>query len=330
MIYQNEPVLKLFTVVCLCIALIFALVSCADRDIEMRPDISEGLKKASEALARAEALMKEAGINISFSDLGSISEDNLVDILPSPEKLSQLEKDHPKLIQDAIVALYEVFEAFPALAILPTTPMAPAIELSELSNSDVLLLHLHNAYLYVLKIVGKLALEGMGPDGELDTDDDLFMIDFPESFEEDTTKYKFELTDKGRARMDEVEQSSDPKPEDYLNIFSERERQVIIDSLFITLGARVRILPVPSAGIKEQTPQVDRTIYRRDTLFHLEKAAEYAEEIAPDLKDSIDEFNRVIAKNFAEDFLRKAQKWHFDVENIDEVEERLRKLIEKE
>ena len=328
MTYQKKLLLTCFSSVSICIVLLFTFGGCADREIESRSDTSEEFKKASEALMKAEAAMKEAGIAISFSDLGSLSEDNIIQLFPDPLDLSQLEKENPELIPDAVASLYDVFDAFPGQSIsVPAAPLI-SIELPALSKSDRMLLHLHLAYLYVLEVVGKLELEGMGPDGKLNTDDDFFRIDFPEDFEDEEV-YKFELTDNGQARIDAVEQLPDPKPEDYLKQFSESERQVIIDSLFLLLSARVRILPVPSAGIKEQTPQIDRTIYRRDALFHLEKATEQAKEIAPDLENAFDELNHAIAKVFAEDFLEKAQEWHFEVENIDEVEERLRRLTEK-
>jgi hypothetical protein len=329
MVYQIEPILIRFTVISICIALLFAFLSCADREIEPRADVSEEFKKAAEALAKAEEAMEKAGIAISFSDLGSLGKDNITEILPGTLDLSQLEKENPELIQDAVASLYDVFDALPGLSIsVPAAPLAPIVELSKLSKSDIMLLHLHLAYLYVLKVVGRLALEGMGPDGQPNTSDDFFLIEVPEDFE-DEEGYKFELTDNGRARIDAIEKLPDPKPEDYLKQFTESERQAIIDSLFLLLGAKVRILPVPSAGIKEQTPQIDRTIYRRDALFHLDKAVEQAKLIAPDFEDALDEFNRVIAEDFAEDFLKKAEEWHFEVENIDEVEARLRKLLEK-
>ena len=330
MIYQYKLRVIHFTVVSICIALFFVFPGCAEREITPRADVSEEFKKAAEALAKAEAAMKKAGIDISFSDLGSLSKGNIAEILPNPLELSQLERKNPELIPDAIASLYDVFDAFPGMAIpVPAAPLAPIIEISKLSNSDIVLLHLHHAYLYVLKAVGILALEGMGPDGRPDTEDDTFLIEFPEDFEDDTEKYKFELTEEGQARIDAIKKLPDPKPEDYLKQFRESERQAIIDGLFLLIGAKVRILPVPSAGIKEQTPKIDRTIYRRDALFHLEKALEHARLIAPDFEDAIDEFNHIIVEDFAEDFLKKAEEWHFDVENIDEVEDRLRRIIEK-
>ncbi|HIE26774.1 TPA: hypothetical protein EYP66_05770 [Candidatus Poribacteria bacterium] len=329
MIYQNEPILIRFTVVSICIALLFSSIGCADRKIGQRADVSEEFKIASEALAKAEEAMEKAGIAISFSDLGDLGAGNITEILPSPLDLAQLEKENPELIRDAIESMYSVLDALPGQAIsVPAAPLAPAVEPPVLSKSDLMLLHLHLGYLYVLKVVGKLALEGMGPDGKPNTEDDLFLIEFPEDFENEEG-YKFELTDNGHARFDAIAKLPDPKPEDYLKQFTESERQAIIDSLFLLLGAKVRILPIPAVGIKEQTPQIDKRIYRRDALFHFEKATELAKAIAPELEDALDEFNRVIAKVFAEDFLEKAEEWHFKVENIDEVEERLRKLIGK-
>ena len=285
MIYLNSSTLIRVTVVFVCIAPFFAFLGCADREIEPRSDVSEEFKKASEALAKAEEAMKKAGISISFSELGALSKDSITDILPGPLDLSQLEKENPELIQDAIASLYEALDAFPTLSIpVSAAPLSPDAEPPVLSKSDLALIHLHLAYLYVLKVVGRLALEGMGPDGQPNTEDDVFMIEFPEEFEEDTAKYKFELTDNGRARIEAIDKLPDPKPEDYLKQFTESERQAIIDSLFLVLGAEVRILPVPSAGIKEQAPKINRTIYRRDALFHLEKAVEQQLEFHSDVK----------------------------------------------
>lgn len=310
----------------ICAALLFAFFGCADREEEQRSEESE---KASKELIKAEEAMKKAGINI-FGDAGSLRKDNITLILPDPLEIGTLQRDNPELLKEAISSFYNVLEALPGQAIPaapPFLPLAPAAESKGISKSDLALVHLHLGYLHVLSAVGQLTVAGMGADGKINTPDDRFFIEL--SKELNAKIYRFKLTGEIQARFDAIDRFPNPKPENYLQFFTEAQRQAILDSLVILLGVKVRILPAPAAGIKEQTAKVDVKLHRRDMLFHLEKAVLQAKEIAPNLEEAFDEFNRVLAEAFSKDLLSKTEKWGFQIENKAEVEARLKQLLKK-
>ena len=309
-------------------------LGCSDRDdiAEVQePDAT--LQQASVALNRAEAAMEKAGVDINFSDVGSLA--NLSAILPNPLELGLLEDQ--TLLQQGIGALYEVLDAVGENVPIAQAPANPAQEGFKISAPDLALVHVHLGYLYVLEAVRILTREGWGKDGVPDTADDLFRITFPENpeLENLTEVYQFELTERGQAKFDEIENNPGSRPEDYLKEFRASERQAIIDALMLLTGAKVKVSAFPDVNdadgqpITEQRAQVDRAICRQDALFHLERALDKAEEIAPDLADEFDEFNEIIAEAFAEDFLDQTLQWGFEIENADEVLARINRLIER-
>lgn len=309
-------------------------LGCSDRD-----DISEvqepdpALQKASVALNRAEAAMEKAGVDINFSDVGSLA--NLSAILPSPLELAVLEDQGA--LQEAIGALYEVLDAVGENVPTAQAPANPAQEGFKISDPDLALVHVHLGYLYVLEAVRILTREGWGKDGVPETEDDLFRIAFPENpeLENLTEVYQFKLTERGQTKFDEIENNPSSRLEDYLKEFRASQRQAILDALVLLVSARVKVSAFPDVNdidgqrITEQRPQVNRAICRQDALFHLERALDKAEEIAPDLADEFDEFNEIIAEAFAEDFLNQTSQWGFEIENADEVLARINRLIEK-
>ena len=137
---------------------------------------------------------------------------------------------------------------------------------------------------------------------------------------------------RGKARFDAIENQPNSRPEDYLKELRASQRQAILDALVLLIGARVKILALPGVNdvdgqpITEQAPQVNRTICRWDALFHFEKALEQAIKIAPNLVDTVDAFNKIIAGAFAEDFLDQTAQWEFEVENKPELRNRIHRL----
>ena len=330
--YKNHTLAS--PIIILIVMLASFQLGCSDRD-----DISEvqepdpALQKASVALNRAEAAMEKAGVDINFSDVGSLA--NLSAILPSPLELAVLEDQGA--LQEAIGALYEVLDAVGENVPTAQAPANPAQEGFKISDPDLALVHIHLGYLYVLEAVRILTREGWGKDGVSETEDDLFRIAFPENpeLENLTEVYQFELTERGQTKFDEIENNPSSRLEDYLKEFRASQRQAILDALVLLVSARVKVSAFPDVNdidgqrITEQRPQVNRAICRQDALFHLERALDKAEEIAPDLADEFDEFNEIIAEAFAEDFLNQTSQWGFEIENADEVLARINRLIEK-
>ena len=326
--FRNHPL------VLLVMASIFGttiLAGCSDRT--ERSESNPALQEADTALQRAQAAMQGAGIDLQFSDIGTLG--NLATILPSPMKLGTLEDQ--AVIQDAIRAMYEVLDAVGQQQVA-RAPANPAQADPEISKSDLMLVHLHLVYLYVVGAVRIVTIEGWGTDGTPDTNDDFYRISFPEdaaledveAFEE---TYAFELTERIQAIFDTIEANPNSRPEDYLQLFSASQRQAVIDALLLLLGAEVEVPAFPSLigsdskTIIEQINSVNREICRQDALFHLQATLDIARDIAPYFEDAIDEFNEIVVEVFAEDFLDQILEWGFEMLNDQEVRRRLDELV---
>ena len=310
-----------------CAIAVFTLLSflfsgCADREElqETRRQLAPGYNaEANEALKRAERAMKEAEIEVDFSEMGLESLTDLRTILPDPMEIAQLEKQQK--MEEAIVALYAAMDALGKSGV----PGAPARTLitnpDGVSDSDLALTHLHLSYCYVLAAVSRLARFGVGPDGVPDTEDDLYYISFPEEMElEDLEVYKFTLTDKGQSLMDSVDPDIDP--DGYIKVFYDEGQvealQAIIDSLLLLLGAEIAVIENPAEGIRAHEPEVDRQTYRHDALYHLEQAVELARGIAPELRDALDEFDETVTEYFSEGLLEDAIEWGLEIRKVPE------------
>lgn len=307
------------------------LAGCSDR--AERSEFNPALQEADTALQRAQTAMQGAGIDLQFSDIGTLG--NLATILPSPMKLGTLEDQ--AVIQDAIGAMYEVLDAIGQQQVA-RAPANPAQSDPEISKSDLMLTHLHLVYLYVVDAVRIVTIEGWGTDGMPDTNDDFYRISFPEEVvlqDVETLEeiYGFELTEQIQAIFDTIEANPNSRPEDYLQLFSEGQRQAILDALLLLLGAEVEVAAFPrligndGKPIIEQINSVNREICRQDALFHLQAALDIARDIAPDFEESIDELNEIIVEDFAEDFLDHILEWGFEMLNDQEVRRRLDELV---
>lgn len=310
------------------------LAGCSNRDerSESTP-LAPSLQEADASLNRAQVAMQRAGIDLELSDIGTLG--HLATILPSPQQLGTLEDQ--AVIQEAIRAMYEVVDAIGQQQVVQAAPATPAQADSEISESDLVLVHIHLAYLYVLDAVRIVTIEGWGADGEPNTNDDFYYIYFPEETVLEGVKaleetYAFKLTKQIQAIFDAIEANPQSRPEDYLQLFSESQRQAILDALLLLLGAEVKVSAFPSLidndgrPIIAQINSVDRAICRQDALFHLQAALDIAKDIAPDLAEAIDEFNEIIVEAFAEDFLDQISQWGFEVLNAPEVHRRLDEL----
>ena len=310
------------------IAAVSFLPGCADRDDRPDPeDADPAAQQAADALNQAQEAMVRAGIEINFSDIGTLGD--LATVLPDPVELGILEDQGA--IQEAIGAMYGVLDAFGQRGAIAQAPANPAQDEPEISDSDYALVHIHLAYLYVLEAVRVLTVAGWGADGIPDTADNLYRISYPDNpnFGNVDEVYTFELTPLGQAKFDAIAVNPTAGPADYLREFSTSQRQAVLDALALLLGASVKTLAFPditdSDGLLllEQRPQIDSDICREDALFHLEKAFDTAKEIAPDLADAMEEFIKIIAEVFAEDLLNQTAEWGFEVENEQEILNRI-------
>ena len=273
--------------------------------------------------------MQKAGVAINLSDIGILG--SLATILPNPMELRLLEEG---VLESAIGAMYEVLDAFGQQVGGAQTPANPVQAEPEISESDLVLVHIHLAYLYVLEAVRILTVEAWGEDDVPNTNDDLFRISFPKEAILENLKqiYIFELTERGQSTFDAIAANSSSRPEDYLREFSENQRQAVLDALLL-LGVEIKVMAFPDVTdsdgkpIMEQTPSIDRRVCRQDALFHLKSALDVAKRISPDFEEAMDEFSDVVAETFAEDFLNQTLQWGFEALNRQEVQRRLDKLI---
>lgn len=307
---------------------------CSNRDKRAESNtLTPALQEADAALNRAQVAMQGAGIDVQLSDIGALA--RLETILPSPMKLGALEDQ--QVIQDAIRAMYQVLDAI-GQSQVARAPQNPAQVDSDISDSDLLLTHIHLAYLYVLEAVRISTIAGWGEDGKPDTNDDFSRIAFPAEVTFEDAKaleeiYSFELTERIQAIFDAIEADKNHRKEDYLQLFSQSQRQAIVDALRLLLGAEVKVPTfanlIGSDGqpIIEQIHTVDHNICRQDALFHLQAALNIARKIAPDFEQAIDEFNEIIVEVFAEDFFDQILQWGFEGLNNQEVRKRLDELI---
>ena len=306
---------------------------CSNRDERFESNtLAPSLQEADVALNRAQAAMQRAGIDLELSDIGTLG--HLATILPSPLQLGTLDQE---VIQEAIKAMYEVLDTIGQQQVA-RAPANSAQTDPEVSESDLVLVHIHLAYLYVLEAVRITTIEGWGNDGEPNTNDDFCRISFPEEFALEDVEaleeiYVFELTERSQAIFDAIKADPNSRPEDYLKQFSESQRQAILDALLLLLGSEVKVPAFPSLissdsrPIAEQINSVDREIYQQDALFHLKAARDIAKDIAPDLEEALDELSKIIVEAFAEDFLDQISQWGFEVLNNQEVYSRLDELV---
>jgi len=314
-----------------CAMAIFSVISllllygCADREEleEARRQEAPGFNtEANEALNEAEDAMAEAGIDINFSELSGLeSLADLSALLPDPLEIAQFEKQQK--IEEAIDALYAVLDALGASDVSGAPTM---VNSTDISISDLALIHLELSYCEVLAAVSHLTMVGFGPDG-VKSEDDLYYIDFAADPEAESLEiYKFTLADRIQELMDSVDPDVDPYG--YIKVFYAEghvddeghveELQAIIDALWLLLGAEVAVVDVPSEGIKAHEPQVDRQTYRHYALYHLEKAMEFARKISPDLEDALNELDEEITKYFSKGILEYVKEWGFEIRKVPE------------
>jgi hypothetical protein len=326
---------------------------CADREeleeARYRQTLGYNIR-ANEALERAEEAMVAAGIEIDFRELsGLASLADLRTILPDPLEIKELEKQQK--IEEAIGALYDVLDALlldpieikelekrqkmekanevlyaAPRAVLSPVPSVPMEVHEGISNSDLLLLHLHLGYCYTLSAVSQLARAGVGPDGIYDTADDLYYISFPAELEAGSLEvYRFTLTDTGQALMDSIDPDVDPYG--YIKVFHDEGQmeslQAVVDSLLMLLGAEVAVMENLPEDIGAYEPKVNRQTYRNNGLYHVSQAIEFAERSAPELEDALGEFEEIITEHFAKEILENIVKWGLEVRTVPQRYEHL-------
>jgi len=298
----------------------FLTTGCAERE-RKETGVSGTTDKANQALAKAEEEMDKAGIGISFEELqGLESLSDLATILPDPLELEQMEdplelEQMESSIHGATSAMYEVLEALGIGIDIPAAPMQALEQIG--SDTDLAMIHLHIAYLYIYDVIFRLVKVQKDPN----TGEVIYHISFPE---EPTTEnieeiYQIELTEEGQRRLNQAIEGAKAEA------FTKEQRQSIINSLYLLLGAKAE---VTVDGVTQKF-NIDTTVFRRDALYHFKEMLEFAKKLAPEIKEGLEELSEILSseENFARRMLDRAEiEWGFEVTNRDEVIERIESL----
>lgn len=278
------------------------------------PDYSD----ANMALQDAEDAMQEAGLDVDLDDgMDEDTGDELSAILPDPLQIAQLEKQAQ--MEEAIDSFYVALDALGESGAAMAPARDPIIGNGAILNEELIRIHLYLSYAYTSAVVSQLTRAGFGPDGIFDTFDDLFYIDFHGEPSLARQKiYTFKLTARGLLLMKAVNEKTDPNG--YIKVFYEQNQvdslQAIINSLTLLVGAELVVIPSLADGIKLQTSNVNKKIYRHNALYHLDRAIELAKMTSQPLGIAIGRFDNTIIKYFSEDILNIAIDWGLEVKSI--------------
>ena len=320
---QKETNALRWALAALSIMSLLLIFGCADREEleEAERQQAPGYNAvADEALERAEDAMTEAEVAVDFGELSGLGAlADLCTVLPDPLPISQLEKQLK--IEEAMAELYTALDALDT----SNASLAPARVLtmddSGVSESDLILIHLHISYCYILAAVSRLARAGIGPDRVHGTADDLYYVSFSGDFVKRRSEiYSFMLTDRGQALMDSVDPNADPYG--YIKVFYNEGQipalQAIIDAVLLLLGAEVAVAENPAAGIRAHGPTINRLIYRHDALYHLVQAVKLARASGSGLENALSRLDEVVTERFSKGILEDAREWRFEMRSVPE------------
>lgn len=258
------------------VPLIFiTFTGCRDRD-ELKT-LRCSTPKAEAALKEAEAMLKAAGVPLNFDDPGMANHPER--LMPEPENLR--DPDKQRNFELAIEQMNVVFEELEREFQLDNS----------CSVSDMALLHLHLGLVYIFDGVSRLLIS----DGPPQT----FVIKRGNFLEE---LYTFDVTPDTKAKLDNARQ-----PEEFLNAFTEKERQGIMDLLDL-LDDAVITLSVPN--MQPRNSSVNRHPYSRYAIWHFRKAASLFGQYDPKIQKSLEDFNGMVDEMRAR-IQEKTESWGF-------------------
>lgn len=291
------------------VILIASTVGCSDRGD--RPESEEpDLKEATELFNQTQQGLEDANLDLDFSNLGDVA-DLSSEFLRDPIELAALENE----LQQAIAGYYAVLDALNHW-IAPLNPAAPSPLYSPLSTTDLMFIHLDLVRLYTLEAVRLIVIEGFGLDDIQGTADDLLFVRRLLN----PTRYEIGLAPRGNIRTDlfrQVENDPNRGPGDVLAQFRASERHSILVALALLASPNASVPPFPNVSdidgqpIEADMARVDRTIYRRDALFHLERALPLAKQVAPDQAEAILDFIDIIGEDMIIAFADDLINWGF-------------------
>ena len=323
--------LSFYLLILLTASMLILSIGCAERE-RKETGASGSNPEADAALAKAEEAMENAGIGISFeklqgletlSDLTTILPDPLdLELLEDPLELEQLERS----IEDATLSMYDALDALGAG--VSGTPAAPMQAIEQIgSDTDLAMIHLHLAYLYIYDVLVRLVKVRKDPV----TGEKMYTISFPSEEELDIENiekiYQFEFTD-------ELEQNLKTQG---AAAFTIAQRQEIINALYLLLGAKAKLtvdgitqtLDKPRCGDVFPDCGVDTDIFPKNALYHFTEALNYVKNLAPEIEEGLKDFSEIISEegSFAYQMLDQAEvEWGFEILNREEVENAIKEL----
>lgn len=246
----------------LILVLLLGLLSgCSER--EDAEDYSGSSATANAALEKAENYLDLAGVKTSFEDPGELSKPE--DLVPQPNELASLEKQEnlKKAIDQLNIVITELDKE---------ASLAPsAAPIGSLSDRGVV--HFYLGLAYVLEAISRLLTS--------DDPETTFILTYdPNAAMGEWFTYGISKTTK--AKLDAVK-----NPLDYPLVFTEKERQAIIDAVDLISNGIVRPL---SPSIQPQSSSVDGPPYIHSAIWHFYNAIDLLSEYAPDLEEPLREF----------------------------------------
>jgi len=261
-------------------AMMFAFLSgCSER--EEQTTASGSTPKADSALKAAEQNLKAAGVPTSFEDPGQLAKP--ADLVPLINELGSVEKQ--KNLEEAINQLNTVLSE-----IEQETKLAPPMIGS---ISDRGMVHFYLGLAYVLDAISRLLIS--------DDPKTTFILEYDPNAPSGQW-FKFGISSEVKAKIDSTKNSLE-----YPLVFTEKERQAIIDAIDLINDAAVR---PADKSIQPQSSSVNGPPYLNSALWHFEKAVELFAQYDPDLQDALEEFNVQINK--LESLLQEdSESWGF-------------------
>ncbi len=278
----------MFRVLNLSIVYLFLLaliIGCADREEDITAIGST--PKADSALKEAEKNLKDVGVIVSFKDPGELT--NPQNLIPKPDGIASQEKQ--KKIADAITQLNIVISE-----IEQESKMAPPIG----SVSDRGIVHFYLGLAYLLDAISRLLIS--------DDPKTTFIIEYnPDASSGEWFTYG--ISNEVKAKLDSVK-----NPLEYPNVFTEKERQAIIDALDLISDAAVKPKLI---SIKPNSSTVNGPPYIHSAMWHFKKAVGLLSDYNAELRNALRDFNSQIDK-FDSIMKQNAESWGFSYTSYQE------------
>jgi hypothetical protein len=274
-------------VLCLLIALMMLsilLIGCAARD-EDTTNTTGSTPAADAALKEAEKNLTDAGVIVSFDDPGELAHPG--NLLPKPKDIAN--PDKRKKLEDAITQLNTVISE-----IEPET----GTTLPKGSISDRGIVHFYLGVAYLLEAISRLLIS--------DDPQTTFIIEYNPIENNPNANvsewFTYDISNEVKAKLDATKNSLD-----YPLVFTEKERQAIIDAVDLVNDA---VAKPKSPKILPQSSTVSGPPYIHSAVWEFKIAIKLIGEYNAELRDALQRFNDQVA-SLESMMQEKSKSWGF-------------------